>query len=144
MPLAVSQSSAVSRWEASEERVSLDSNRSSTLVMESEKFYEASRPVFASFMRNTLDSPYEAAISDARRGNLHFMFCRDYPQFRKMPSTVAAGFLMAHMGVRRGLDYLRCTNLDLFRTLRQHQKSTNLRVCCSRKQKIEVPETVYF
>ena len=81
------------------------------------RFQEARRPDYATFKRKVQHSSYPAYISNAALGHVHQMFSIDYPRFDGHRDIVCAGFLVAHMGIRRGLGKLRIQNKELFHQL---------------------------
>ena len=77
-------------------------------------YQEANRPTYSIFKGRLLNSKYKASLECAALRQLHELFVKDYERFKGEFSSVAAGYLLSHVGIRRCIGHLRASNRGLF------------------------------
>ena len=86
----------------------------SPLIKKPRRQQEAQRPCYGLVRLRIARYESSAALEAASSGDLSTQFIADYPRYKGMPENVAAGYLLAHLAVRRALGILRREERDLF------------------------------
>ena len=86
----------------------------SPLIKKPRRRQEAQRPCYGLVRLRIARYESSAALEAASSGDLSTQFIADYPRYKGMPENVAAGYLLAHLAVRRALGILRREERDLF------------------------------